>query len=71
MKKIIITGSSGKLGNHLVKSLSNDFRIFHFGIKKRKFDLTKKKVLETFILRTKPDFVINCAAITNIETFDW
>ena len=71
MKKIIITGSSGKLGNHLVKSLSSDFIIFHSGKKKRKFDLTKKRNLEGFILKTKPDFIINCAAITNIETCEF
>ncbi len=71
MNKIIITGSSGKLGNHLVNSLSNDFKIFHFGRKKRKFDLTKKKRFENYILKIKPDFIINCAAITDIETCEF
>lgn len=71
MNKIIITGSSGKLGNHLVNSLSNDFKIFHFGRKKRKFDLTKKKKFENYILQIKPDFIINCAAITDIETCEF
>ena len=71
MNKIIITGSSGKLGNHLVNSLSNDFKIFNFGRKKRKFDLTKKKKFENYILQIKPDFIINCAAITDIETCEF
>ena len=71
MNKIIITGSSGKLGNHLVNSLSTDFKIFHFGRKKRKFDLTKKKKFENYILQIKPDFIINCAAITDIETCEF
>ena len=71
MKIVIITGSSGKLGNHLVNSLSNDFKIFHFGRKKRKFDLTKKKKFENYILQIKPDFIINCAAITDIETCEF
>ncbi len=51
--------------------MSSDFIIFHSGKKKRKFDLTKKRNLEGFILKTKPDFIINCAAITNIETCEF
>ena len=37
------------------------------GKKKRKFNLTQKLKLTKYLLATKPDFVLNCAAITNID----
>lgn len=67
MYKILITGSTGKLGFHLSKSLSKNYKIYDLGKKKRKFDLTKKLKLTKYLLSIRPDFLINCAAITNID----
>jgi dTDP-4-dehydrorhamnose reductase len=67
LKKILITGSTGKLGLHLTESLSKNFKISHVGKKKRKYDLTKINPLTKYLLKINPHFVINCAAITNIE----
>ena len=67
MKKILILGSSGILGSQLVKNLSKKYIILHNGIKKRKYDLTKYSSLENLLNKNKPDLIINCIAITNIE----
>ncbi len=67
MYKIIITGSSGKLGFHLSKNLSKYYKIYNIGKKKRKFDLTKKSKITKYLLAIKPDFILNCAAIADID----
>ena len=69
MIKILILGSSGILGKHLYKRLKNNKKIslLHTGIKKRKFDFTKKTQLENFITNKKPNLIINAIGLTNIE----
>ena len=69
MIKILILGSSGIIGKHLYKRLRNNKKInlLHTGIKKRKFDFTKKTQLENFITNKKPNLIINAIGLTNIE----
>jgi dTDP-4-dehydrorhamnose reductase len=66
MKKILILGSSGVLGNHLVNYLSKEFKIIHNGLENKIFDITKSHNLIK-LLKKNADFVINCAAITNVD----
>jgi len=67
--KILIIGSSGFLGQHLVKIFNNskNIRLFHNGIKSKKFDLTKIINLEKIIVQTSPDILINCSGLTDLN----
>lgn len=69
MKTLMIMGSSGILGRNLYNKLKKNkkIRLLHTGIKKRKFDLTKKNDLKKLIFLKKPDIIINTVALTNIE----
>ena len=64
--KVIIFGSSGMLGNQIIKEFLKDkkFKIFEMNRKKKnksiKIDLEKKTQLIKKIVTVKPDFIINC-----------
>lgn len=79
--KILITGSNGLLGQNLVNLLAeqSDYEIFAFS--KGKNRITKTTNFEYFnvnitnsenvvkhLRKIKPHFVINCAAMTNVDT---
>ena len=65
--KILILGSSGLLGNKIYYFLKKKgLDIIHNGLKKRKLDITNLNNLK-IILNKKPDLLINCAAVTNID----
>lgn len=65
--KILILGSSGFLGSIIYKILRKKFKVIHNGLKKRKYDLSKKKQLEKLIKKSNPNIIINCSAITDVE----
>ena len=65
--RILLLGSSGMLGKSIYKFLKNDFDIYTNGLKKRRYDLCKKKNLSILLNKTKPDVIINSLGITNIE----
>ena len=67
--RILILGSSGYLGSQLYKSLKSikKIRLFHNGLKRKKIDLTKFSELKEFIIRTKPNLIINCSGIANVD----
>lgn len=66
--KILILGSSGLFGRELYKNLykNKKFKLIHNGLKKRKFDISKKKKFFK-LFNCHPDVVINLVANTNIE----
>ncbi|MAV58880.1 MAG: NAD(P)-dependent oxidoreductase [Candidatus Marinimicrobia bacterium] len=70
-KKILITGSNGQLGNCLSASLSNYFDVIpslkNTTIGSLKLDITDKLNVKYIIDRIKPDIIINCAAITDVD----
>ena len=55
------------LGKAIYKFLKKDFIIYTNGLNEKKYDLTNKKSLQVLLNKTKPDIIINSAAITNIE----
>lgn len=65
--KVLILGSSGFLGLAIYKVLSKSFDVIHNGLRKRKYDLSKKRQLFKLIYKSNPDIIINCSAITNID----
>ena len=75
MKRVLITGASGMLGANLVKLWSNKYNIFatsrsNFSDNAAKnykiFDLKSEKY-EELIEWAKPDIIVHCAAITNVD----
>ncbi len=79
-EKIIITGSNGLLGQNLISLFVNetDFEVFAFSKGKNRIskttnftyyniDLTDSEVLTKHLKRIKPDFIINGAAMTNVD----
>ena len=80
MKKIIITGSNGLLGQSLLNLLlqeKENYQVFGFSRGKNRsgredfsyvsIDITDKKNLKTSIKEIKPDFIINTAAMTQVD----
>lgn len=77
MKKIIITGASGIVGSNLVKNIKTreEYELICLFNKNNininsciniKVDITKtEEVME--LLKLKPDFIIHCAALTDIS----
>ena len=80
MKKILITGSNGLLGQKLVTALlkSNTFEINatskgenrinnKAGYIYQSLDITNKQEVDTLISKYTPDVIINTAAMTNVD----
>lgn len=65
--RILVLGSSGFLGSAIINILKKKFQIFNNGLKKRKYDLSKKNSVEKLINKSKPHVIINCAAVADIE----
>lgn len=60
--KLLITGSTGKLGKELVKVFPNALAPPH-----KSLDITDKEVVTNFVSKSKPDIIIHCAALTGIR----
>ena len=74
--KIGITGASGMLGTALVRRLSKSNKVFatsrSVGVEGKDiewdcFDLTDVPLLNKWLNKVKPDVVIHCAAIVNVD----
>lgn len=67
MKKILVTGSKGQLGNELQK-IAPEFQGFDFLFTDiEELDILDPIALEKFVSSFKPDFIINCAAYTAVD----
>ena len=70
-KSVLITGASGLLGMTLNNFLSNYFNV----IPTHKFttnsadslDITDKKSVKEMLFTLNPNYIINCAAITDVD----
>ncbi|CAG5078126.1 dTDP-4-dehydrorhamnose reductase [Parvicella tangerina] len=79
MKKVLITGSNGLLGQKLVKLLANkedvrllatssgDNRVTSKSFDYQRLDITDNKAVQDTLNEFKPDVVINTAAMTNVD----
>lgn len=63
---IFVTGASGQLGSELCKVFKN-LGIDYYPITREDFDLTDKKSLFEFFKDKKAEFIIHCAAYTNVD----
>jgi len=67
MKKILITGANGQLGSEL-KAISTIYNQFEFVFTDvDELDITKFNDLNNFFNNSAIDFVINCAAYTQVD----
>lgn len=67
MKKILVTGSNGQLGNE-IRCLSAKYPDFSFLFTDvAELDITNSKAVEIYFKQEKPDFLINCAAYTAVD----
>ena len=66
MKKILITGADGMLGMDLAPILStNGYQIIQTDI--NSMDITNSNEINEIFSRELPDYVIHCAAYTNVD----
>ncbi|MBQ4801428.1 dTDP-4-dehydrorhamnose reductase [Aquimarina sp. MMG015] len=67
MKKILVTGAKGQLAR-CIKKLQNEFEelTFVFGTRED-VDITNKELLNSLFYKESFNYVINCAAYTNVE----
>lgn len=63
--KILILGSGGQLGQQLVKKLSLNFTVMHFG--RPELDITNYFETEKTVSSALPDILINAAAYTAVD----
>jgi len=63
--KILLTGSSGQLGKSIVRSKPNNINLI--SLNRSKLDLEDTKKCFKKILKEKPDWIINCAAYTDVD----
>ena len=67
MKTILVTGSSGQLGQEL-HELSADFLNYNFIFASRELlDISNKTSVDNFFAENKIDFCLNCAAYTAVD----
>ena len=69
-KKILITGSNGLLGSKLSPYLKNFVEVYSSSCNTKsdfQFDLTKFKDVKKLIEISDPDFILNLAALTNVD----
>ncbi|MDP4130625.1 MAG: NAD(P)-dependent oxidoreductase [Bacteroidota bacterium] len=77
--KILVTGSNGLLGQHLIRQLLNaqhqvaalgrgPQRVFWQGmVEYRDFDITRYREMQDLILRERPDVLVHSAAMTQVD----
>lgn len=75
-KKLLITGISGLLGNNLAYVLRERYDIAGWynshkallpGVNSFKVDITDSRLIKEFISDYKPDIILHCASLTNID----
>lgn len=75
-KKLLIIGMSGLLGNNLaymfrerydITGWYNSHKVFMPGVNSYKVDITDKQSVKEFLSDYKPDIILHCASLTNID----
>ena len=66
-KTILVTGSDGQLGNE-IRKISAEFHNISFILTDiNDLDITDNKALRLFFTENKVDYIVNCAAYTNVD----
>ena len=75
MKRILITGANGQLGNEFrqIARWNNDYMFFFTDVTEQKnchtdyLDITDKDAVYNYVKSNDIDVIVNCAAYTNVE----
>jgi dTDP-4-dehydrorhamnose reductase len=67
MAVILITGSNGQLGNELRVISKNYYGYDFIFTDADSLDITRKEQIEEFLIESKPDWIINCAAYNLVD----
>ena len=71
MKRILITGAFGQLGEACSNLLNTNFHVIRTGIRAddedRKLDITSEKSVKYILDKHAPDIILNLAAMTNVD----
>jgi len=69
MKNILLTGANGMLGTHISKIDLYNYKITSFSKKngKNNLDITDSAKVKEVLEFIKPNFIVNCAAFTNVD----
>lgn len=67
MKKTLILGASGQLGQCLKEIATNEHVYNFIFISKERGDILNKDELQSFLKEQEPSYVINCAAYTAVD----
>jgi dTDP-4-dehydrorhamnose reductase len=67
MKKILVTGGNGQLGNELKELASSYSQYEFFFTDLPELSITDENAVENFFKEVKPSFLINCAAYTAVD----
>tara|TARA_Y100001958_G_C21209819_1_gene535656 strand:+ start:1112 stop:1819 length:708 start_codon:yes stop_codon:yes gene_type:complete len=61
IKKIVVTGGSGRFGN-ILKKVNNNFNLYF--PKKSKLNIENYKSIEKYLKKIKPNYFVHCAALS-------
>ena len=64
-KRILITGGKGQLASSFSSLFSEIYKIYCYN--KQDLDITNAKNVENVINEVKPDIILNCAAMTDVD----
>ena len=71
MKKVLVTGCNGKLGRAIQKEYAGDVTFILTDVAEGEgitsLDITDIDAVMSLVLNEKPDVIINCAALTNVD----
>ncbi|HQH40579.1 MAG TPA: dTDP-4-dehydrorhamnose reductase [Bacteroidales bacterium] len=67
MKKVLITGSNGQLGNELRRLLQGDSSVRFLFTDLPELDITLPAAVNQYIEENRPDIIVNCAAYTQVD----
>ena len=65
MKKILITGGDGQLGNCFSSMFGEKHKLLR--PPEQEFDITNINQVKTIIKKYNPEIIVNCAAITDVD----
>jgi len=66
MSKVLVTGAHGQLGREIQKLRNHYAQVYHF-TDVEELDLTQSGQVSAFLEELKPDFIVNCAAYTQVD----
>ena len=75
MKRVVVTGANGMLGSSIIKEFKDKYEFYSLDKDSLEpilpnpiqVDLTDKEKVEETLEKIKPDLVIHCAALTNVD----